>query len=206
MFIRNDSNGEYYNGKLCKVEEIDPGGIVTVADSDGVLVTVTPVVWENSQYVLDEETKEIQQSVTGTFRQLPLRIAWAITIHKSQGLTFDKVIIDAGAAFAFGQVYVALSRCRSLEGISLDSPVRPSSIYSDMHVADFNAAMPSAESVISRLENEERTYHFDLLREVFDLESLCNRLGWLRRLWREHLSELSRNISQAIRQAQRPGP
>jgi len=136
--------------------------------------------------------------VTGTFRQLPLRIAWAITIHKSQGLTFDKVIIDAGAAFAFGQVYVALSRCRSLEGISLDSPVRPSSIYSDMHVADFNAAMPSAESVISRLENEERTYHFDLLREVFDLESLCNRLGWLRRLWREHLSELYSSEHQGL--------
>ena len=190
MFIRNDSNGEYYNGKIGKVEEIGPGGTVTVADSDGGIVSVSPVVWENSQYVLDDESKEIQQSVIGTFRQLPLRIAWAITIHKSQGLTFDKVIIDAGAAFAFGQVYVALSRCRSLEGISLDTPVRPSSIYSDLYVADFNASIPSKESVLERLKNEERTYHFDLLRELFDLEDLCKSLRLLRRHWTEHLLEL----------------
>ena len=206
MFIRNDSNGEYYNGKIGKIEEIGPGGVVSVADSDGGLVTVAPVDWENSQYVLDEETKEIRQSIAGTFRQIPLRIAWAITIHKSQGLTFDKVIIDAGAAFAFGQVYVALSRCRSLEGISLDTPVRSSSIYSDMHVADFNASMPSAESVLERLGDEEKAYHFNLLREVFDLESLCIRLGLLKKLWREHLSELYsseyQNLMQRIDKAE----
>ena len=206
MFIRNDSNGEYYNGKIGKIEEIGPGGVVSVADSDGGLVTVAPVDWENSQYVLDEDTKEIRQSIAGTFRQIPLRIAWAITIHKSQGLTFDKVIIDAGAAFAFGQVYVALSRCRSLEGISLDTPVRSSSIYSDMHVADFNASMPSAESVLERLGDEEKAYHFNLLREVFDLESLCIRLGLLKKLWREHLSELYsseyQNLMQRIDKAE----
>ena len=206
MFIRNDSNGEYYNGKIGKIEEIGPGGVVSVADSDGGLVTVAPVDWENSQYVLDEETKEIRQSIAGTFRQIPLRIAWAITIHKSQGLTFDKVIIDAGAAFAFGQVYVALSRCRSLEGISLDTPVRSSSIYSDMHVADFNASMPSAESVLERLGDEEKAYHFNLLREVFDLENLCIRLGLLKKLWREHLSELYsseyQNLMQRIDKAE----
>ena len=206
MFIRNDSNGEYYNGKIGKIEEIGPGGVVSVADSDGGLVTVAPVDWENSQYVLDEETKEIRQSIAGTFRQIPLRIAWAITIHKSQGLTFDKVIIDAGAAFAFGQVYVALSRCRSLEGISLDTPVRSSSIYSDMHVADFNASMPSAESVLERLGDEEKAYHFNLLREVFDLESLCIRLRLLKKLWREHLSELYsseyQNLMQRIDKAE----
>ena len=206
MFIRNDSNGEYYNGKIGKIEEIGPGGVVSVADSDGGLVTVAPVDWENSQYVLDEETKEIRQSIAGTFRQIPLRIAWAITIHKSQGLTFDKVIIDAGAAFAFGQVYVALSRCRSLEGISLDTPIRSSSIYSDMHVADFNASMPSAESVLERLGDEEKAYHFNLLREVFDLESLCIRLGLLKKLWREHLSELYsseyQNLMQRIDKAE----
>lgn len=206
MFIRNDSNGEYYNGKIGKIEEIGPGGVISVADSDGGLVTVAPVDWENSQYVLDEETKEIRQSIAGTFRQIPLRIAWAITIHKSQGLTFDKVIIDAGAAFAFGQVYVALSRCRSLEGISLDTPVRSSSIYSDMHVADFNASLPSAESVLERLGDEEKAYHFNLLREVFDLESLCIRLGLLKKLWREHLSELYsseyQNLMQRIDKAE----
>ena len=198
MFIRNDTDGEYYNGKIGVVEDIGPGDIVTVKDTTGNLITVTPCDWENTQYVLDEESKEIKPDVVGTFRQIPLRIAWAITIHKSQGLTFDKVIIDAGAAFAFGQVYVALSRCRTLEGISLDSPIRISSIYSDMHVADFNASMPSAESVKGRLESEERHYRFDMLRELFDFDELCSRLKWLGRVWREHLSELYSSEYQGL--------
>lgn len=198
MFIRNDTDGEYYNGKIGVIEDIGPGDIVTVKDTTGNLITVTPCDWENTQYVLDEESKEIKPEVVGTFRQIPLRIAWAITIHKSQGLTFDKVIIDAGAAFAFGQVYVALSRCRTLEGISLDSPIRISSIYSDMHVADFNASMPSAESVKGRLESEERHYRFDMLRELFDFDELCSRLKWLGRVWREHLSELYSSEYQGL--------
>ena len=198
MFIRNDTDGEYYNGKIGVVEDIGPGDIVTVKDTTGNLITVTPCDWENTQYVLDEESKEIKPDVVGTFRQIPLRIAWAITIHKSQGLTFDKVMIDAGAAFAFGQVYVALSRCRTLEGISLDSPIRISSIYSDMHVADFNASMPSAESVKGRLESEERHYRFDQLRELFDFDELCSRLKWLGRVWREHLSELYSSECQGL--------
>jgi len=198
MFIRNDTEGEYYNGKIGVVEDIGPGDIVTVKDTTGNLITVTPCDWENTQYVLDEESKEIKPDIIGTFRQIPLRIAWAITIHKSQGLTFDKVIIDAGAAFAFGQVYVALSRCRTLEGISLDSPIRISTIYSDMHVADFNASMPSAESVKGRLESEERHYRFDMLRELFDFDELCSRLKWLGRVWREHLSELYSSEYQGL--------
>ena len=184
MFIRNDSEGEYYNGKIGKVEEIDDKGIIMVSDSEGNMITVTPVEWENIQYVLDEQTGEIMPSVLGKFRQIPLKIAWAITIHKSQGLTFDRVIIDAGAAFAFGQVYVALSRCRSLEGISLDSPISYSAICSDTHVSQFNSAMPDIRSVSSRISHEEKGYLFDTLRIIFDLEELCKALGWLRKSWR----------------------
>lgn len=99
MFIRNDSEAGFYNGKLGKVTDISPNGVVSVTDSEGETICVTPAEWTNSQYVLNEESGEIEQTVVGTFKQLPLRIAWAITIHKSQGLTFDKVIIDAGAAF-----------------------------------------------------------------------------------------------------------
>ncbi|MBQ7811452.1 MAG: AAA family ATPase [Bacteroidales bacterium] len=190
MFIRNDPDGEYYNGKIGRVEETGPGAMVSVSDSAGNLITVGPSCWDNIQYALDEETKEIRQNVAGTFRQLPLRIAWAITIHKSQGLTFDKVIIDAGSAFAFGQVYVALSRCRTIEGISLDTPVRASSIYADLNVADFNDAIPSAESVRDRLPFEERGYLYDQLREVFTFDDICNGSGWLRKIWREHLDEI----------------
>lgn len=187
MFIRNDPDGDFYNGKIGRVDDISPDGVVTVSDQDGGIITVTPVSWENIQYVLDDDSGEISQSVVGTFRQLPLRIAWAITVHKSQGLTFDKVIIDAGAAFAFGQVYVALSRCRSLEGISLDSPIRMSGIYSDSHVSDFNSRMPSAESVEAALPLQERSYYFDCLRDIFDFDDQYVSLQWLRKLWEDHL-------------------
>ena len=185
MFIRNDPEGEYYNGKIGKVEEITYGGAVTVTDSDGRAITVTACDWENMQYVLDDASGEIMPSVIGRFRQLPLRVAWAITIHKSQGLTFDKAVIDAGAAFAFGQVYVALSRCRTLDGISLDSPISISSIYSDRHVADFNSSMPSIDSVSSRLDSEERGYLYECLRDVFDLDGLCGALFRFRKIWKD---------------------
>ena len=191
MFIRNDSEAGFYNGKIGKVSEIGANGVVSVTDSDGLTIAVNPVEWTNSQYVLNDESGEIEQSVVGTFKQLPLRIAWAITIHKSQGLTFDKVIIDAGAAFAFGQVYVALSRCRTLEGISLDSPIRTSTIYSDMHVSDFNDSIQAeAQSVRDKLESEERGYIYDIYREIFDFEQIGSGLGWIRKVWREKLRDI----------------
>lgn len=191
MFIRNDSEAGFYNGKIGKVTEIGANGVVSVTDSDGLTIAVSPVEWTNSQYVLNDESGEIEQSVVGTFKQLPLRIAWAITIHKSQGLTFDKVIIDAGAAFAFGQVYVALSRCRTLEGISLDSPIRTSTIYSDMHISDFNDVIQAeAQSVRDKLESEERGYIYDIYREIFDFEQIGSGLGWLRKVWREKLRDI----------------
>ena len=164
---------------------------MTVTDSDGMNFIISPAEWPNIQYTLDSESGEIQQNVVGSFKQLPLRIAWAITIHKSQGLTFDKVIIDAGSAFAFGQVYVALSRCRTLEGISLESPVRISCIYSDMHVADFNDYIHSgAMNAKERLGAEEKGYTYDIYREIFDLDLTCSNLGWVRKIWREKLQDI----------------
>lgn len=191
MFIRNDSEAGFYNGKLGKVSEITPQGQVTVTDSDGQSIIVSPAEWPNIQYTLDSESGEIRQDVVGSFKQLPLRIAWAITIHKSQGLTFDKVIIDAGSAFAFGQVYVALSRCRTLEGISLESPIRGSSIYSDLNVADFNDQIQAGtDTARERLAAEEKGYTYNIYRDIFDLSQICSNLGWVRKLWRERLQEI----------------
>ena len=183
MFVRNDAEGQYYNGKIGKVVSIRSNGAVEVeCPGGGDSIWVSPVEWDNIQYELNEEG-EIVPGVVGNYRQLPLRIAWAITIHKSQGLTFDRVIIDASAAFAFGQVYVALSRCRSLDGISLESPVRLSGICSDMHVAEFNSAMPSAESVFHALGGEVKGYHFDMLCELFRMDNLVHLWEKFRKTW-----------------------
>ncbi len=190
MFIRNDSEGRFYNGKIGRVESFDSDDSVTVSDADGNLISVQPVEWQNIKYALDEESGEIKQNIIGQFRQLPLRIAWAITIHKSQGLTFDRVTIDAGAAFAFGQVYVALSRCRTLEGISLDSPISPSAIYSDSDVSSFDEAMTPQEELQNNLQKEETDYRFSILREIFAFDDIGRSWGWMMKIWREHLHKL----------------
>ena len=118
MFVKNDSSSEkrYYNGKIGKIVFINPNKI-TVVDREGNEIVVEKEIWNNVKYTIDPETKEITETITGTFSQYPLKTAWAITIHKSQGLTFEHAIIDASAAFSHGQVYVALSRCKTLEGL-----------------------------------------------------------------------------------------
>lgn len=188
MFIRNDSEGQFYNGKLAKVEEISEGR-VTVSDSDGNLIEVTPLEWNNFQYEIDPDSGEIHQVIVGTFRQIPLRVAWAITIHKSQGLTFDNVIIDAASAFAFGQVYVALSRCRTLEGISLESTITPSGIYSDTHICEFNKSIPTIEDVKQELSSDERKYIFSQYRSIFELSNISKSMSYLLYLWKGVLEE-----------------
>ena len=190
MFIRNDSQAGYYNGKMGTVLEISSAGNVLVEAFEGGLVEVEPVVWENVQYEIDPQTQEIIPVVVGKFRQLPLRIAWAVTIHKSQGLTFDKVIIDAGAAFAFGQVYVALSRCRTLEGISLETPISASALYNDSHISRFNQAVSPFASVQSSLEAAEKGHKFNVLREIFNFGVIVKTFGWFMKNWRAGYEKL----------------
>ncbi len=170
MFIKNDSSPEkrYFNGKI---------GVITYMDSDTVTVQCAnesePIdagieKWENISYTLDGVTKEISENVIGEFSQIPLRLAWAITIHKSQGLTFDKAIIDAEASFAHGQTYVALSRCKTLEGIVLKSKIGASSIISDVTVKTFTEDIAENIPDNQDLKNSEKAYELNLIAELFD--------------------------------------
>ena len=131
MFIKNDPERRFINGTLGEVKSIDKNSIAVRLAESGMIIDVEPMEWQNIRYQFDEESKEISSKQIGRFKLYPLKAAWAITVHKSQGLTFDKAIIDVHAAFSPGQAYVALSRCRTLDGLVLSSPVSASVFMKD---------------------------------------------------------------------------
>lgn len=173
MFIRNDNNGRYYNGRIGHVTHIDNEKILVLCPGDDKEIEVQQETWENTKYSLNEKTKQIEAEVQGTFKQYPLRLAWAITIHKSQGLTFEHAIIDAQSSFAAGQVYVALSRCKTLEGLILASPISSSAIINDNQVMNYiSHQTEEAEKSIAALPTLKAEYYRQLLLELFSFTDL----------------------------------
>lgn len=203
MFIKNDPSADhlYYNGRIGHVTYLDDSTIFVHCPGDRDAIKVEPQEWENAKYVLNEETREIESDVQGVFRQFPLRLAWAITIHKSQGLTFDHAIIDANASFASGQVYVALSRCKSLEGLVLSSPIEPRAIINDPRVDSYISRQGEAakESFAALPDMKEEYYRHQLL-ELFQFAELLRQEQYVGRLLMEFFSHSHPQLTLAHKQ------
>ncbi|MBC8320615.1 MAG: helix-turn-helix domain-containing protein [Bacteroidetes bacterium] len=195
MFVKNDPNPEklYYNGKIGSITNISNEGVTVICVGDDEPIEVGKVVWEKIVYTLDDESKEIKESVEGTFTQFPLKLAWAITIHKSQGLTFNNAVIDAQASFTHGQVYVALSRCKTLEGLVLSSRILPHSIKTDNTVKSFTRDVEENQPDRNDLEASKIQYQQQLLVDLFYFITLQNHIYYAIKLLNENSSSLPNN-------------
>lgn len=193
MFVKNDSSRDkfYYNGKIGKITRIEDDVIWVKCPQDLNEIYVRKAEWQNVKYELNPATKEIEEKQVGSFIQYPLRTAWAITIHKSQGLTFDKAIIDANAAFAHGQVYVALSRCRSFEGMVLRTPLTFNSIKTDGVVAHYTKEAENNTPNSEQLQQAKAFFQQGLLYELFDFKDIKGTLFQCKRIAEDYHQVIS---------------
>ena len=181
MFTKNDTekNKKYFNGKIGTIVEINNEEIFVKCNEEEDLIKVVKYTWQNINYTINTQKQLIEEEVIGTFTQYPLKLAWAITIHKSQGLTFDKAIIDAGKAFAPGQVYVALSRCRSLKHVVLVSKINSSSLFTDAHINEFSKNFKNKQ-LAENLEFEKNLHQIKILSLLFSFDDEQNNINKLK--------------------------
>jgi hypothetical protein len=189
MFLKNDLLKRYFNGKIGVVAVLEKEKIII--DCDGNEIEVGKETWENTRYALNRGDGKLEQETLGTFTQYPLRLAWAITIHKSQGLTFEKVMIDAGASFSSGQVYVALSRCTSLEGIVLLSKLSSNTLFSNDNVIKGQQSLTHRGSLAERFTGARQVFTQQLISEIFSFADVEVHIALLWHHITQHQSKLN---------------
>ncbi len=192
MFVKNDRSPEkrYFNGMIGEITAIDEKGFYVRSKDYHEEIRVEQEQWDNSRYTLNEKTMEITEEIEGTFSQFPVRLAWAITIHKSQGLTFSHAIIDAHDSFAHGQVYVALSRCRTLEGMVLSTPLGSGAIICDNTVERYTSGIERRTPSGDNIGEWEKRYFHQLLSELFGFSQVSQCFEDVQRLLVEHFHRL----------------
>ena len=202
MFVKNDTSPEklFYNGKIGKISHIDEDIIYVHCPGEDEAIAVVPMKWDNVRYSLHPSTGEIREVVEGSFIQYPLKLAWAITIHKSQGLTFERAIIDAQASFAHGQVYVALSRCKTLEGMVLSTPIRNRSIINDQTVSGFTHAIEQNQPNEIQFQSARRAYQQELLLDLFRFTVFRNRILYIEKMIQDNPGSIPLPTQKLLRQ------
>jgi len=204
MFVKNDSTEEkaYVNGKLAQVDRIEEKNITVILSGTNQEFTLRKETWEHKKYTINEKSKEVVEEVAGTFEQYPVKLAWAVTVHKSQGLTFEKAIIDVGLAFAPGQVYVALSRLQSLDGLILRTRINTSSISIDPDVQSFSDQVEEQKPLEGMLQERQGFYLEQMLSATFDFSPLVQQLEYLQKFTASKMEFEDETMQKAMRNLQ----
>ncbi len=192
MFMRNDVDGQYYNGKIGTVSALKDD--VVVVDCGGTTIDAARVTWKNINYSLNETTQEIESEEVGSYQQFPLKLAWAVTVHKSQGLTFERLIVDLSESFAPGQVYVALSRCTTLDGLIFSSRIIADNVFLDRQIVAYHAKIAAIKTDLNQeLNLARKEYEATLLARTFDLGKLLDGSDYLNEYIENELSQKFKN-------------
>jgi len=202
MMIKNDVEKKYFNGKIGVITKLEEESVHVQCKDEPFTIEVKKEKWENIRYTLNQTSQQVDEDVMGTFEQFPLRLAWAITIHKSQGLTFERAVIDAGAAFASGQVYVALSRCTTLGGIVLKSRINNNGLRNDERIVQFSHQKNAAAQLSYALDESKKAYQSVVLKTLFELTALIKPAEALQKFAEESLKDFNTETLPWIQQMQ----